>query len=253
MVDPLLTACGAHTAGLGSLTRRNGEVLRAGSAVGVFTGLPFPPFNGIHVWSDGGDTAGDIASLVAEGEKRGLAMTICTAVGASHEALVEESATELGFAVLGEPAPAMILTDLDVPPLPDGVTSVRATTAEDLATPTRFSVEVFGMPPDVAAAATDAETLDWDDIEWFTLWADGEPVATAMLFLTDGAANIFNVAVPVEHRRKGLGAAATWEAIRQGREKGASCSTLIASTMGAPVYTRMGFDTAGHVRTFVRA
>jgi predicted GNAT family acetyltransferase len=253
MVNPLLTACEAHTAGLRSLTRLNGEVVRAGGAVGVFTGLPFPPFNGIHVWSDGGDTAAAIASLVAEGGRRGVAMTICTAVGASHEASVEESAIELGFAVLGQPAPAMILTDVDVPRLPEGVTSVRATTVEDLATPTRFSVEVFGMPPEVAEAATVAETLSWDDLEWFTLWADGEPVATAMLFLADGVANIFNVAVPVAHRRKGFGAAATWEAIRRGREQGATCSTLIASTMGEPVYTRMGFETAGHVRTFVRA
>ncbi|MDW3216687.1 MAG: GNAT family N-acetyltransferase [Ilumatobacteraceae bacterium] len=251
-VDPLLTACEAHTAGLESLARLSGEVVRAGSAVGVFTGLPFPPFNGIHIWRGEGDARTDIASLVAVGEKDGLAMTICAPVGAPQEASVERAAIELGFAVLGGPAPAMILTDLDVPPLPDGVTSVRAMTAADLAAPTRFSVEVFGMPREVAEAATDASTLTWDDLEWFTLWAGGEPVATAMLFLADDTANIFNVAVPAAHRRKGFGAAATWEAVRCGRERGAVRSTLVASVMGAPVYTRMGFETAGHVRTFVR-
>lgn len=74
-----------------------------------------------------------------------------------------------------------------------------------------------------------------------------DPVAGATLFLTHGVAYVGWVAVPPGQQRRGLGAAATATVVNRGYELGASCSTLMASPMGAPVYRRLGFVDVGTV------
>lgn len=252
--DRLMIACEGFTAGIASLTRLNGEEVRRGGVVGCFSGLPFPPFNAVHAWTDQGDVAADVEALVHIGTEQGLPMAICVPVDSSHEQMVVSVGSELGFMSAGDPTTAMVLSATrEVPPLQDGVTCVRARNAEDLAPIAELGIDVFGLPPAVARATIDPAVLGWDDMEWFTLWANGEAVACSMLFMADQVANVFNVAVPMAHRRRGLGAAATWEAVRRGWERGATAAALIASEMGEPVYTRMGFDPVGHVRTLIRA
>ncbi len=79
----------------------------------------------------------------------------------------------------------------------------------------------------------------------FVGYDGADPVAVATLFLTHGVAYVGWVAVPPGNQRRGLGSAATAMVVNRGYELGASCSTLLASPMGAPVYRRLGFVDTG--------
>ena len=252
MTERLRHLCEVHEAGLTTLTRLSGDVRRSGTVTAGFSGLPAPPFNGIYAWHDDTNVEADLRTLVAEGEARGLPMAISVQAGAAHEGTVEQTATDLGFFAAGEPQPGMVLTKGEIPPLPDGIRSTSPDNADDLSTYAELMAEAFGFPLEVALAATHEDTLQWDDVEWFLLWDGDTPVATSMLIHVGDVASVVNVGVPPEHRRRGLGAAATWEVVRRGRDRGATEAQLFASPMGEPVYLNMGFEIVGHMRTFIR-
>jgi ribosomal protein S18 acetylase RimI-like enzyme len=70
----------------------------------------------------------------------------------------------------------------------------------------------------------------------------GEPVATVSLVTAGGASGIYNVTTVEAARGRGIGAAMTVAAARHGAERGFTLATLQASTMGRPVYERLGFE-----------
>ena len=77
--------------------------------------------------------------------------------------------------------------------------------------------------------------------EHFIGLQDGEPVATTSLVTAGGAAGIYNVTTVEAARGRGIGAAMTVAAARHGASRGYTIATLQASTMGRPVYKRLGF------------
>ncbi len=95
-------------------------------------------------------------------------------------------------------------------------------------------------------------SLALPDTEWVTLALDDQTVATAMLAMTGDIAAVFNVAVPTAFRRRGFGAAATWEVARRGLELGARVTALESTESGEPLYRAMGFEVVSQHRTFLR-
>lgn len=69
----------------------------------------------------------------------------------------------------------------------------------------------------------------------------GKPIASSAMVLHSGVAGIYAVATLPEARRKGIGDAMTRIPLLAARQQGYRIGTLQASSMGRPVYQRMGF------------
>lgn len=76
-------------------------------------------------------------------------------------------------------------------------------------------------------------------------WLDGEPVATNVVTEGGGIVGVWNIATLAAHRGKGIGAAITVAPLLDARARGYRYAGLFASTLGAPVYRRLGFDFTG--------
>jgi len=69
----------------------------------------------------------------------------------------------------------------------------------------------------------------------------GAPVATSAMVLDSGVAGIYAVATIPEARRKGIGEIMTVMPLLEARQMGYRVSILQASSMGYPIYKRIGF------------
>ncbi len=80
-------------------------------------------------------------------------------------------------------------------------------------------------------------------VELFLGRWNGAPVASSNLFLSNGIAGVFQVAVLPEFRRRGCGRRITLAPLLAAREEGAQAAILQATALGEPVYRRLGFRT----------
>jgi hypothetical protein len=165
---------------------------------------------------------------------------------------------DAGMETFGEPVPEMLcrrrLPDLAPP---DGV-ELRA--VEDEAGVRAFSgvngqaYATYGLPPETQADLFDRPTALLEDpaAHVVVAWRAGEPLATAMVYESDGVAGVQWVGTVPSARALGLGAVVTTWVTNLAFDRGASTVNLQASPMGEPVYRRLGYETifryAEHVR-----
>jgi GNAT superfamily N-acetyltransferase len=79
----------------------------------------------------------------------------------------------------------------------------------------------------------------------------GKPVATSTVFLGAGVAGIYDVTTVPSARRQGIGFSVTRTPLLEARDLGYRAATLQASSMGLPVYERMGFRTVCRMDHFL--
>jgi ribosomal protein S18 acetylase RimI-like enzyme len=140
---------------------------------------------------------------------------------------------------------AVAADELVDPPQVNGLEIRRVQTSHDFVAFTA----VFAPILSPSEAFTDyfvraARRIGFDDDapeQHFLGLLDGELVATADLVMAGGAAGIYNITTVEAARGRGIGAAMTATAIRHGADRGFRLATLQASTMGRPVYERLGF------------
>ncbi|GIJ45448.1 acetyltransferase [Virgisporangium aliadipatigenens] len=147
------------------------------------------------------------------------------------------------------PIMAMGLDRIPEPPLPDGLTIARSDAAEYVGA----YAGPFGVPPELLEATVDAERrlrTDLGTLIRLVGRVDGRAVAAAAVLLTGEVAGLYWIATDAAHRQKGIAAALTAAAMAAGREHGGSICTLQASSLGEPVYRRLGFATVAEIQAF---
>ena len=164
------------------------------------------------------------------------------------------AASELGFSP-AESMPLMSVTPDTLAPtsLPDGY-AFREIMEHEADGWARALSAGYGIPLPVGSllSVDRAAARCPGKARYYAVEHDGRLVATSLVYLHDGLAGIYCVATLPEHRGKGLGAHLTAEPLRAAWELGFTTGLLQASEMGAPVYSRIGFRTHGHMTLLVR-
>jgi len=113
----------------------------------------------------------------------------------------------------------------------------------------------FGLPPELEAPLLAMETgLGWspeDAYQRFLGTFDGHPVACSSVYMGAGVAGLYTIGTIAEARRKGIGTAITLAPLLHARERGYRVGVLSASSMGEPVYRRLGFGDYCRISAYV--
>ena len=83
-------------------------------------------------------------------------------------------------------------------------------------------------------------------------YLDGQPAGAATAFYDNDTIGIYNVATMEAFRRRGIGAALTAHALREGQAAGARLAVLQASQMGLGVYRSLGFTVGVDIGVYVQ-
>ncbi|MGI8793085.1 MAG: GNAT family N-acetyltransferase [Acidimicrobiales bacterium] len=187
----------------------------------------------------GGDPAELIDQTRAFFEREGVSFVLRSRVGV--HANLERTAEANGLSKVDE-LPGMALAGIPAPPAPPAGFELRAVTDKaGLATHVGVLAPAFGITAALAEHLFSARLLDSPGTTAFVGFVDGAPVATSLVHLTGDTAGVYNVATALDRRKRGYGEAATWGALEAGRQVGATVGVLQASSMGLPIYERMGF------------
>ncbi|SDM13566.1 GNAT family N-acetyltransferase [Aliiruegeria lutimaris] len=137
------------------------------------------------------------------------------------------------------------LSDLPHPPQIEGMVIATANGPEERREWGRLTIEAFEMEDSLGVAMGACEATipveHFEDQPRFTAYLDGEPVAVSSLVITEGLAGVYAVATLPNARKRGLGTAMTLHAMAEGKRRGARMATLQATTMGRPIYEKIGF------------
>ncbi len=208
------------------------------------TGLPLAPFNGAIVLERLDDPAAMLDEATAFMADHGVPFLVWVRDGV--DPTLVERALDVGFVEVGRP-PAMALSPIGrIPHPPADVTVEEIVDEAGIADYRRVLHQGFGLPDDLLERIATPETAWGDGFAAVVIRAGGEPAACAHLAITGTTAGIFNVATVPDHRRRGLGAAATWAAIDIAATRGCDHAILQSTAMGHSVYRGMGFEVIGH-------
>ena len=112
------------------------------------------------------------------------------------------------------------------------------------------------LPPDAADGLAALETRLSDPTyraqRRYIGYLDGAPVAASALVLESGVAGIYAVATAAEARNRGIGRFMTLAPFIAARDEGYRVGILQASSMGYPLYAKLGFTDVGSYRLYLQ-
>jgi Acetyltransferase (GNAT) domain len=240
-----------HWSTRGALLESGGAVLCAGG-----TWIPVVA-NGAFRSDDSLNGASLVAAADAffDGMKRGFAVKVRDS-GEDDDLRV--ACTEAGLELFGDPVPEMVCRA----PLPDPVAIEGVTThvvddeagVRDFISVNAEAYATYGMPSEVLVDVFDEPGAVLEDTAATIVVArrGEQPVATAMVYESDGVASVQWVGTLPAQRGTGLGALVTVLVTNFAFAAGASSCSLQASPMGASVYHRLGYETMYHYEEYVR-
>ena len=193
-----------------------------------------PPYDGVA------DTAAAVRAWFAE-RKLPFRVSFRAADAAQCGPALEAAGWRRG----PDPTPGMTLPLPAVRvPAPSGLVIEAVETTAQLLAFREAAFEGFGYPPAAARLFLGERLLGLPNVRGYVGRVDGAVVSTSLLVTTGEVAGIYWVATREGHRGRGYGEALTWAAAVGGAERGCRLASLQASSMGRPVYARMGFTHA---------
>jgi len=179
--------------------------------------------------------------LVSEGEQ---AMELRKQLIAYGLTFRESFAVEMAADLTGLPK---------VLPIPNGLKIIRVEDYSTLKEWIHVASIGFGVPSKIEPVWCDffEETVFEPPFRTYLALLNGKPVATSQLFTSAGVSGIYNVTCIPETRGQGIGAAITLAPLLEAREMGYRIGILQASSMGYPVYQRLGFKDFGKLSVYL--
>jgi GNAT superfamily N-acetyltransferase len=111
----------------------------------------------------------------------------------------------------------------------------------------------FGVPEDAERRLFElfADVVFELPMQCYLATLNGQPVGTSQYFLSAGVAGIYTVTCLPEARGQGIGTAITLAPLLEARRRGYRISILQASSLGYPVYRRLGFHDYGKLNIYL--
>lgn len=218
--------------------------------------VPHELYNGLNVETPPGPAARDeIAATLEHFRARGPRRIIAW-LGPDADADSWVAPLEAQGFVTGSEIPAMAAEIAKVwrPRPRHNLEIVRVANRRDREQWARTFAAGYGFPLEWAPSFADlfgGMESAADDYQGYLAFENGVAVATSTLMLSSGVAGLYDVAVLPEARGRGIGAAITWAPYAEAESLGYRIAVLHASTLGRPMYERMGFEVLGPVEHFV--
>lgn len=218
----------------------DGDTARYGTITAATSGVPMALFNRVFVFEE--PAPGDLEAAIGWMDGQDLPFWVTVADSALDG--VQDLAPNLDLVSLDTTLPGMRYAPLtDVPDLQTDLQLERVTDEPGLDDFAEVAAGAFDVPIELATQIVDPGMLDVDALEFVIGRVDDNGVACGQVVQTDDIAGVYTIGVLEEHRRQGYGEAVSWKVIRLGRDAGCTQATLQSSSMGRPVYERMGFET----------
>jgi GNAT superfamily N-acetyltransferase len=173
---------------------------------------------------------------------------------------VEAELRGAGWNVFEDEAALVLPVIPTPPPLPAGLVVKPMQDTESRGDLVRVFAAGFGAPTAEGAPELSADAMDSfapslacardPEVAVLLGYVDDLPVSTAMLFVVGPIAGITGVATIPAYRRRGLGTALTWEALRAGAARGCTSATLAALGASYDLYRKMGFNHVCNQRAY---
>jgi len=224
----------------------------------LYTGIRSPLFNGVVKIDTTPDGIRRVHEQLAERIAAGGAPAFWWASDRAQRSDVGKVLEGLGLEVAGE-VPAMAI---DLARLPAGVPVVAGLQIRRVSGPGQQRVwaavaaEGTGFPE---AAIEQMSTLEasLSDPEYLAQpryigYLDGVPVASSALVPAAGVAGLYAVATLPAARGRGIGNAMTLAAMLDARRRGYRVGVLQASSMGYPIYKKLGFADVYSYRLYLQ-
>lgn len=211
------------------------------------TGIPFALFNGVmRARLAPEEVDGRIDETIAEFRRRRLPLEWNVGASTTPSGLgrhLERHGFARAFSLPGMSVDLRTLREEGRPPA--GLTIEPAGGRRGLEAFVRLGASAFDVPEMYLPRLVEIEaSMGPEFAEQATYYLgrlDGTPVATSMLLLAAGVAGIYFVTTAPEARGRGIAEAMTRKALWDARELGYRIGVLQASSMGYPVYRRIGF------------
>jgi GNAT superfamily N-acetyltransferase len=206
----------------------------------IASGIPTPVQNSVFLTEVPRDPAAEVSKAVRFMESAKVARWRIVAL--NHVAPALGSLPEIAGLIERHEVPGMILSPIPPrpPPPPPGLRIRRATTPALWEQMIRTGVE--GLSGRVLESASSRFPFELSaTIRGYLGYVGKVPVATSWEVTYRGVSGLFFVATLPQYRGRGIGAAMTWRAAVDGGKDGCRISSLQASEMGFPVYSKMGF------------